>query len=683
MGGEKFSPLNFIMELTKIKGINEKRQNDLNKLGVFDTADFIRFFPRTYLDMREKQLLRNAYHNDVVLTVGKVVSIPVNRFVSRRAGFVKVICEQEGLIFSVVWFNQPYVLQKLIAGQEYLFYGRVVNRNGEINLVNPTFENCEKVFRLKGIVPQYVCKGTLTQKVMRDGARLSVDIEKPKSIIPEYLQKKYNLSNLYSAYKQVHNPDNFELLEQSCDRIATEEYFALISAYKFIKGDRNTLRRNKYDVTSSQLVEFINERFAFEFTDGQRQAVNEIYADMTSGNVMNRLMQGDVGSGKTAVSLCAVFIAVKSGFQATIICPTEVLARQNYYAVKRAFPDYNVDILTGSMSVKEKKDVKNALKSGIINVLVGTHALIQDDVEFKNLALCVCDEQQRFGVAQRSALLNKGITPDVLVMSATPIPRTLSLIVYGDLDITTIKDKPKTRQPIQTNIVPSEKYNDMLVFIKNEISQGKCAYLVCPKIDGDEEGTVMSVTELYDGLKIRLPDINVGLLHGKMKEKEKTAVMTDFKDGKVHLLVSTTVIEVGVDVPNASVMVIYNAERFGLSQLHQLRGRVGRSDIKSYCFLLTGARDGNAIERLKIIKDNVDGFKISEYDYKLRGGGDFMGSRQSGKFMNDLGALNYGTQSIFLAKKISDEFFEQANDVEIIREIAMEKYNKLKNITMN
>ncbi len=671
------------MELNKIKGVNEKRQSDFNKLGVYNTEDLTKYFPRAYLDMREKQLLKNAYHNDVVLTAGKVISIPVNRFVSRRAGFVKVICEQEGFVFAVVWFNQPYVLQKLKTGEEYLFYGRVTNRNGEINLVNPTFENCDKVFRLKGIVPQYVCKGNLTQKVIRDSARLSVDIEKPRSIIPEYLQRKYTLMNLYTAYKQVHNPDSFDALATCSDRIAVEEYFALISAFKFIKGDRNTLRLNKYSCTKEDLIAFIKLRFAFEFTDGQRQAVNEIYSDMLGDSTMNRLMQGDVGSGKTAVSLCAVFVAVKSGYQATIICPTEVLARQNYLAVKKAFPDYNVDILTGSMTAKEKKDVKDATKRGIINILVGTHALIQDDVEFKNLALCVCDEQQRFGVAQRSSLVNKGITPDVLVMSATPIPRTLSLILYGDLDITTIKEKPKMRIPIQTNIVPSEKYNDMLGFIRNEILDGKCAYLVCPKIDGDEEGAVMSATELYNDVKERLDDVSVGLLHGKMKEKEKNAIMNDFKDGKIQLLVSTTVIEVGVDVPNASVMVIYNAERFGLSQLHQLRGRVGRSDIKSYCFLLTSATDGNAIERLKIIKQNEDGFKISEYDYKLRGGGDFMGSRQSGKFMNDLGSLNYGTDAIYLAKKISDEFFEGGYDVEVIREVAIEKYNKLKNITMN
>lgn len=671
------------MELTKIKGVNEKREAEFNKLGVYNTKDLLKFFPRTYLDLREKQLLKYAFSNDFVLTTGKVISIPVNRFATKKTGLVKIICEQEGFIFPVVWFNQPYVLSKIVVGEEYLFYGRVNDRNGEIGLVNPTFENCEKNFRLKGIVPQYACKNNLSQKIVRDCARLSVDIEKPKSIIPFDLQEKYQLSNLYYAYKQVHNPDNFEVLESSSDRIAVEEYFALISAFKFIKGDRNNIRQNKYSVSSKELVEFISKRFPFEFTDGQKNAVNEIYTDMHSSCTMNRLMQGDVGSGKTAVSMCAIFLAVKSGYQVCFLAPTEVLARQNFIAVKNAFPEYNVSLLTGSLSAKEKRSVKQDVKSGLTQILVGTHALIEDDVEFKNLSLCVCDEQQRFGVAQRSALLNKGVTPDVLVMSATPIPRTLSLIIYGDLDITTIKDKPKMRIPIQTNIVPKEKYLDMLGFIKNEINSGKKAYFVCPKIEGDEEGTIMSVTDLYNDLSSRLSGINIGLLHGKLKENEKNQIMSNFKLGDIQLLVSTTVIEVGVDVPEASVMVIYNAERFGLSQLHQLRGRVGRSDIKSYCFLLTSAIGGPSLDRLKIIKDNGDGFKIAEYDYKMRGGGDFMGSRQSGKTISDLGYLNYNTESIYLAKKISDEYFEGGYDVSLIKDVAIEKYNKLKDITLN
>ena len=670
------------MEITKIRGINEKRAGDLNKLGIFDTADLMRYFPRAYLDLREKQSLAFSYHNDVVLTTGRVITEPAVRFF-RKTGTVKVNCEQEGLYFQIVWFNQPYVANKLHPGEEYLFYGRVRREGDVITLVNPSFELCEKSFRLKGIVPQYPLKGNLTQKVIRDAVRLSVDLEKPKSIIPSELQAKYGLTDLYSAYREVHNPTNFESQKKAADRIAVEEYFALISAFKFIKGGREQVRINKYSTTSLQLVDFIAKRFPFEFTDGQKRAVNEIFQDMTGASVMNRLMQGDVGSGKTAVSLSAMFIAVNSGYQVVMLSPTEVLARQNYNAVKKAFPEYNVDLLTASLTAKEKRTVKQGVACGFTNVLVGTHAVLTDDVVFKNLSLCICDEQQRFGVAQRSALLNKGITPDVLVMSATPIPRTLSLIFFGDLDITTITDKPSNRIPIQTNIVPKEKYADMLGFIKREILDGKQAYFVCPKIEGDEEGSVISATELYEDVKQRLEGVKVGLLHGKMKDKEKTAVMSDFKDKKIDLLVSTTVIEVGVDVKDASVMVIYNAERFGLAQLHQLRGRVGRSNIKSYCFLTTSKTDGIALERLKILKDNSDGFKVSEMDYKLRGSGDFMGDRQSGKFINDLGNLNYTTDAIFLAKKISDDFFNYGKNIDLVREIAMQKYQKLKDITLN
>ena len=674
-----------IMELTKIRGISSARALDFNKLGVFDTTDLVRYFPRAYLDLREKQFLRYAYHNDVVLTAGKIISEPQVRYFRRggRGGIVKAYCEQEGFTFSVVWYNMPYVAAKLKVGEEYLFYGRVRVSDMETSLTNPSFELCDKVFRLQGIVPQYRVKGSLTQKAVRDSARLAVDLEKPTSIIPLNLQLKYGLSNLYAAYREIHNPTSMEKKRLAADRIAVEEYFALISAFKVVKGDSKQARINKYSCTSTELVKFIAERFPFEFTDGQKKAVNEIYADLSGASVMNRLMQGDVGSGKTAVSNCAVFVAVKSGYQAAMLAPTEVLATQNYNVLKKIFKDYNVALLTGSMTAKEKKQIKADLKAGKIDILCGTHAILTEDVEFDRLSLCVCDEQQRFGVSQRSALLNKGVTPDVLVMSATPIPRTLSLIFYGDLDVTTISDKPKNRLPVQTNIVPTEKYADMLKFISGEIAKGRQAYFVCPKIEGDVEGEVMSVTELYEDLKSRLPNISVGLLHGKMKDQEKTAIMQDFKDKKISLLVSTTVIEVGVDVPDASVMVIYNAERFGLSALHQLRGRVGRSDIKSYCFLLTKRGVTEGIDRLKIMCENTDGFKISEYDYKLRGSGDFMGVRQSGKFMDDLGDLDYSTESIFLAKKISDETFDMGGDLTEIKRVAIKRYEKLKDISMN
>ena len=398
---------------------------------------------------------------------------------------------------------------------------------------------------------------------------------------------------------------------------------------------------------------------------------------------MNRLLQGDVGSGKTAVSLTAIFIAVKSGMQAVMLAPTEVLAKQNYSIISKYLPEYKIAFLSGSTPVKEKSAIKAQIKSGQVDIVIGTHAVLQDDVEFKRLSLCVCDEQQRFGVAQRSALVGKGDSPDVLIMSATPIPRTLSLVFYGDLDITTIFDKPVSRKEIQTGIVSKAKYKKMLEFVREEIKNGRQAYFVCPKIDGDEEGSVISVTEIFDELSKAMPELKLGLLHGRMKEAEKTAVMTDFKEKRLDGIVSTTVIEVGIDVPNATVMVIYGADRFGLSQLHQLRGRVGRSHLKSYCFLLSDTDNEKSIERLKTLKNNSDGFKIAESDFQERGGGDFIGVRQSGKFMRDLGNLKYSSAAIFLAKKVADEAFLSGEDMETVKKIAMERYESLKNIAMN
>lgn len=670
------------MELTKISGINQKRESDLNKLEIFSTLDLIKFFPRKYLDLTTKQSLKYAYHNDIVLTLGTVVSQPTTKYF-KKLSQTKISCEQEGFFFQVIWYNQPYVASKLKVGEEYLFYGRVRLDDFSVSLTNPSFEEFSKNYRLKGIVPQYQLKGNLTQKVVRDSVKLSVNIEKPQSIIPLSLQNKYGLENLYWAYRQVHNPESFNSLYKASDRIAVEEYFALISAFKIIKGDKDNFRYNKYSVNKEDFNDFIKSSFPFEFTEGQTNATNEIFNDLTSNKRMNRLLQGDVGSGKTAVSLSSIYLAVKSGYQAVMLAPTEVLATQNYSAVCNVFGKLNVALLTGSTPLKEKKQIKQRLKSGEIQILVGTHAVLTDDVEFKNLSLCVCDEQQRFGVSQRSALLNKGVFPDVLVMSATPIPRTLSLIFYGDLDVTTIYDKPKQRLPVQTNVVPKEKYLDMLKFIENKIKIGEQAYFVTPKIDGDEEGTVAGVIETFEELKRLMPSARIALLHGKLKDKEKNAVMLAFKNKEYDVLVSTTVIEVGVDVKDATVMVIKNAERFGLSQLHQLRGRVGRSNIKSFCFLMSNLTTEGVMERLNVLVAEKDGFKIAEKDYKMRGSGDFFGSRQSGKTISDLGYLSYDTEAIFLAKKLADECFNLGMDIDLIKKVAMEKYNKIKDVTLN
>lgn len=670
------------MKLTDIKGISDKRAQDLAKMNIFTPEDLIKHFPRNYLDLRKITPLEKCYNNDIVLTCGKLMTAPKMFTSARKLKCVRVAVEQGLRGFTAVWFNQPYVMSHLRAGEEYLFYGRIKSDFGGVSIINPTFEPVDNNVKLKGIVPVYTVKGNITQKVVRDAVKSAIFGLDIKSVIPARLSKKYDLENLKTAYIDVHAPSDAETQKNAAERIALDEYFILVSAFRFIKGDRQQIRINQYSCTAADMREFIS-RFGFEFTEGQKNAVNDIFSDLSSPRSMNRLLQGDVGSGKTAVALCAIYTAVKSGYQAAMLAPTEILAEQNYKIISRLFPEYEVIFLSGSIKAAEKKAIKAKIKSGEARIVVGTHAVLQGDVEFFNLSMCVCDEQHRFGVGQRSALVAKGIIPDVLVMSATPIPRTVSLIFYGDLDITEIKDKPKNRQPVATFLVPERKYEGMLGFIRDTVKGGNQAFCVCPKIEEDEEGTLMSVTELFEELSAKLTGVRVGLLHGKMKDVEKARIMADFKAKAFDVLVSTTVVEVGIDVPNATVMVIYNAERFGLSQLHQLRGRVGRGADKSYCFLFTRSDDEKSLERLKVLCSSTDGFEIAEKDFEMRGSGDFMGTRQSGRFLNDLGDLVYPPSVIFSAKKLCDDAFSHPEELADLRTHAMDKYERLKDVTLN
>lgn len=669
------------MNLKDVKYVSDGRIKDLKKLSINTAEDLIKYFPRNYLDLTVVTPLSQAYNNDVVLTVAKIEVEP-RKSVDGRVKYVKAYCSQSTDTFSVIWFNQPYVAGKLKSGEEYFFYGRVNVKYGMVSMINPIFEPIDNRTRLKGFMPVYTIKGSLTQSAMKTICQSAVKLVSPTSSIPYYLHQKYALTPLYNAYLEVHSPTSLNSLSNASNRIALEEYFKLISAFRIIKGDKKQVKPRKYLIKPEDLAKFTS-RFPFEFTNGQKQAVNEVFKDLTSPFTMNRLLQGDVGSGKTAVSVCALYVALKSGYQASLLAPTEVLAKQNYEVAKKYLSEFEIGYLSGSLTASQKKSIKERLKSGEIKLLVGTHAVIQDNVEFFNLALCVCDEQQRFGVAQRSALSDKGELVDVLVMSATPIPRTISLIFYGDLDISTILDKPKERAEVQTNIVPPKKYEDMLGFVVNEAKKGNQTYFVCPKINGDDESATLSVKELYEELSIMLQGVKVGLLHGKMKDSEKLSVMNDFKDKKFDVLVSTTVIEVGVDVPDATVMVIMSAERFGLSQLHQLRGRVGRSNKKSYCFLFMTKESDKAKERLTAIKTCTDGFKISELDFDMRGGGDLLGERQSGRILTHLKGLKYSSKTVFTAKALSDEAFKDESNIPSLKRYALEFYEQLKNVTLN
>lgn len=667
------------MKLINLRGINEKRAKDFEKLGVTEAEELIRYFPRAYLDMTNRVSVREVMHNDTALIACRLTRAEPVRYTGRMK-YVRAWLEQDGDVFSAVWFNMPYIATKLKEG-EYLFYGRVQNKYGQVSLVNPSFEPLEKNARLKGLVPVYPLRGSLTQRIVRDAVSAALKCVGFSSAIPEELQKKYALPPLKEAFYGVHAPTSQNQLRNASERIALEEYFTLISAFKLIKGDKNEARLLRYSVSEREVAEF-EKRFPFVFTEGQQAAVRAIYDNLNSPVRMNRLLQGDVGSGKTAVALTGIYMAVKSGYQAVYLSPTEVLAAQNYALLQKIFPEYRVGYLAGGSTAKEKRELKGALAEGEIDILCGTHAVLQGDVHFARLAFCVCDEQHRFGVAQRNSLSEKGENPDILVMSATPIPRTLSLIFYGDLDVTTIPDKPKARQPVSTSVIPAYKYDDMLEYIRAETKRGRQAYFVCAKID-DDEGQVTSVTELFEELRGRLPDVRFALLHGRMKEKEKAEIMSAFKRKEYDCLVSTTVIEVGIDVADATIMVIYNAERFGLSQLHQLRGRVGRGSEKSFCFLLVGSESETALERLNILKSTTDGFQLAEKDLELRGSGDFFGTRQSGKFLSDVKNLKYSTEVIFAAKRLSDEAFERRLNLQEIQSAAMKKYESLKDVVLN
>lgn len=667
------------MKLSEFSKITEKRAKEFEKIGITDTAELVRYFPRAYLDMTDRVSLREVFHNETALVACTLAEVePVRK--GARTRYVKAHFTQDGDYFTAIWFNMPYVFHSLKSG-DYLLYGRVQNRYGSPTIVNPTFERLDRNVRLKGLVPVYPLRGALTQRTLRDSVRYALSVEPIVSAIPPQLQQKYRLTDLKKAFFAIHKPNTQEEMRAAADRIALEEYFLMLTAFKLIKGDRNEARVNKYSVTEREVAAFL-KTFPFTLTEGQASAVRDIYNNVKSPTVMNRLLQGDVGSGKTAVALAGIFMAVKSGFQAVYLSPTEVLAAQNYELLKRTFPTYPVGYLAGSASAKEKRAVKEALANGDVQILCGTHAVLQSDVQFKNLAFCVCDEQHRFGVAQRNILSEKGDNPDVLVMSATPIPRTLSLIFYGDLDITTIHEKPKERQEISTALVSERKYDDMLCYIRDEVHKGRQAYFVCAKIE-DDEGEVTSVTELYEELKGRLPSVRFALLHGRMKEKEKNETMAAFKRKEYNCLVATTVIEVGIDVPDATIMVIMNAERFGLSQLHQLRGRVGRGSEKSWCFLMMGGGGEEARERLNVLKSTTDGFALAEKDLELRGSGDFLGTRQSGKFLSEIKNLRYGSEVIFQAKKLADEALEGRMNYEQIKKAALQKYESLKDVVLN
>ena len=617
-----------------LKGIGEKKAQALNKLGVFKVRDLLSYFPRKYEDRSKFTPIALTCDGENACIQAIVADTPRLVRIRRGMELVKFRAVDDSGSVDITYFNSPYVKDQIHRGQCLNFYGRIVFAGNKRTMANPIHEGENSVGGVTGrIVPLYRLSAGLSQKLMMSAIRQSLDTagEELPEVLPESVRQKYQLAQTGFAFENIHFPADFEALELARRRLIFEELFLLACALGKMKGSHSAADGIKMQKTD--MAEFFSS-LPFTPTGAQLRAVNDALADMQSGKAMNRLVQGDVGSGKTLVAAALIWYAWKNGQMSAFMAPTEILVEQHVATLEGFLGCFGMRIakLTGSSTAKEKREVKTKLLNGEIDLIVGTHALFSEDVEYSDLGLVVTDEQHRFGVNQRSSLIGKGDKPHVLVMSATPIPRTLALIIYGDLDISVIDELPPGRQKVDTFAV-TESYRQRLNgFIRKLVTEGRQVFVVCPMIEENEElpEGMKSAEEHAEELARLFPDLRVACVHGKLKPKVKNEIMQSFVSGEIDILVSTTVIEVGVDVPNAALMIIENADRFGLSQLHQLRGRVGRGQHKSYCILVSDTDNEVSEARLKIMTQTNDGFKVSEEDLKLRGPGDFFGSRPHG-----------------------------------------------------
>lgn len=648
------------MDLNNLKGIGEKTEKLFYKVGVEKVNDLLRYYPRYYDVFEEPVLIRDLECDRTQAIKGTVVrevSIKRVRNLQVVTGYLR---DERGDAIKATWFNSPYLKGKLTIGSTFIFRGFVKENYSNFSIEQPKIFGIAEYNKKKGeMQPVYPLVSGLTNNMVQKAVKQALKLVETEEFLPEKIRNKYGLEGLQQAIEHIHYPTDKNQLYSARKRLIFDEFFMFIYNIRNLK-DKNTEIHNRHILEEPKEVKTLINNLPYELTNAQKRTWEEIKRDISSTKVMNRLIQGDVGSGKTIIAFFALITAALNNGQGAMMAPTEVLARQHYDNLIELIKEHNINVnpvvLVGSMTAKEKRDAYKVIESGDADIIIGTHALIQEKVNYNNLTLVVTDEQHRFGVRQREAISEKGEHPHIMVMSATPIPRTLAIIMYGDLDISVIDELPANRLPIANCVVGTDYRPNAYDFMTKQIAKGRQVYVICPTVEYSEAVEGENVIEYAEKLKRIMPvSVNIEFLHGRMKPAEKNEIMDRFANNQIQILVSTTVVEVGVNVPNATVMMVENAERFGLAQLHQLRGRVGRGKYQSYCIFINGSGKKEALERLNILCKSNDGFLIANEDLKLRGPGDFFGVRQSGDFefrlgdiMNDANILKQASEAVEL-----------------------------------
>ncbi len=654
--------------IKELKGIGEKTQRLFEKVGVSTVGDLIRYYPRGY-DVYEEPIPVSELEEGRTQTVSGAIYGRVQVSGTAKMQVTTLYLKDLTGTLKVIWFRMPFLRSTFAKGGALTLRGRVVRRRDGLVMEHPEmFYPCEKYAdRLNTLQPLYGLTSGLTNNAVMKAVRQALDgMDLAADSLPGRLRLKYGLAEYNYAVRGIHFPEDKEVFYHARERLVFEEFLTFILSIRKLK-DKNEKLANEYRMEMKPEVEAFVQGLPYQLTNAQQKVWTEILRDISGDTAMSRLVQGDVGSGKTIVAVLALMTAALNGYQGAMMAPTEVLARQHYESVTRLFETYGIKIkvvlLTGSMTAKEKRRVYDRIECGYAKIIIGTHALIQGAVNYDCLALVVTDEQHRFGVKQREAFARKGGAPHVLVMSATPIPRTLAIILYGDLDISVIDELPANRLPIKNCVVDTGYRQTAYTFMKKQVAEGRQCYVICPMVEESESIEAENVIDYASMLQSEMGDgICVAYLHGKMRQTEKDDIMDRFGRNEIQILVSTTVIEVGIDVPNAAVMMVENAERFGLAQLHQLRGRVGRGSHQSYCIFMSGSKSKETKERLSILNKSNDGFKIASEDLRLRGPGDLFGIRQSGLMDFRLGDVYQDAKILQMANEAADELLETEND---------------------